>query len=126
MLSQVNFHNSIEFNQTSQKVASNINIQFNTSPNFRKDYIWMVFWEHFLEEFLERNSLGGIFWEEFFAYIGIDLFVKILSLGRRRKEEKFQSLEVRVQANRTWKFFTWNSGYENFVDHWQQEIHSVI
>ena len=36
-----------------------------------------------MEEFVLRNLfgeifLGGIFWEEFFVYIGIDLFVKIL------------------------------------------------
>ena len=103
MLSQVTFNNSIEFNQTSQKVASNINIQFNTSPNFRKDYIWMVFWEYFWEQFFGkmfwRNFLEGILWEEFFVYIGIDLFVKILS-KRRRKEKK---IEVRMQAYRTWK-----------------------
>ena len=37
MFSQVRFHNSNEFNQTSQNIASNINIQFNASTNFRKD-----------------------------------------------------------------------------------------
>ena len=40
--------------------------------------------------------LGGILWEEFFVYIGIDLFVKILS--QSNEEEEFQSLEVREQA----------------------------
>ena len=47
-----------------------------------------------------------MFWEEFFVYIGIDLFVKILvfvkilSQDRRKEEEEeeFQSLEVREQA----------------------------
>ena len=34
----------------------------------------------------------GLFWEEFFVYIGIDLFVKILSQGKKegRKEGKFK------------------------------------
>ena len=56
------------------------------------------------------GSLGGFFWEEFFVYIGIDLFVKILSQGRRKLQVKwnsltegifFQSLEVRAQSHRT-------------------------
>ena len=47
----------------------------------------MIFWEDFLGGFL-----GGLLWEEFFVYIEIDLFVKILvfvkilSKWRRRKE----------------------------------------
>ena len=59
----------------------------------------------FLEEFFGRKFLGGLlggfFWEEFFFYIGIDLFVKILSQWRRGQE--FRSLEVRsaTQARRT-------------------------
>ena len=40
--------------------------------------------------------MGGFFWEDnfggFFVYVGIDLFVKILSKWR---EKKFLSLEVR-------------------------------
>ena len=38
---------------------------------------------------------------------GIDLFVKILSQGRRKEEEEeeFQSLEVREQAPLHLKFF---------------------
>ena len=48
--------------------------------------------------------LVGLFWEEFFVYIGIDLFVKILVFVKilfqstRKEEEEFQSLEVREQA----------------------------
>ena len=53
---------------------------------------WRIFW---------RIVFGGILWEEFFGrnslfYFnveGIDLFVKILGKGRRRKEVKFQSLK---------------------------------
>ena len=33
---------------------------------------------NFLEDFFGEDSLGGTLWEEFFVYIGIDLFVKIL------------------------------------------------
>jgi hypothetical protein len=50
---------------------------------FREDFFGGIFWRNFLRE---------IFWEEFFVCIGIDLFVKILvfvkilSQGRRRKE----------------------------------------
>ena len=44
------------------------------------------FGDIFFGGFFGRNFLGGFFggmiWEEFFAYIGIDLFVKILSQGR--------------------------------------------
>ena len=42
--------------------------------------------------------LGKILWKEFFVYIGIDLFVKILVFVKilsQRKEEEFKSLEVR-------------------------------
>jgi hypothetical protein len=58
-----------------------------------------------------RNSLGGILWEKFFVYIvtksqlsylnmeGIDLFVKILSQGRRKEE--FLILRSATQAHRT-------------------------
>ena len=49
--------------------------------------------------------MGGILWEEFFVYIGIDLFVKILVfvkiLQGSKEEGKFRFLEVRVQAHRT-------------------------
>ena len=50
------------------------------------------FWEDFLEDFL-----GGILWEEFFVYIRIDLFVKILSQWRRKegRGQEFRSSEVR-------------------------------
>ena len=43
-------------------------------------------------------DFGRIFLEEFFVYIGIDLFVKILVFVKilsQRKEEEFKSLEVR-------------------------------
>ena len=78
---------------------------------------WKSFWSIFLEEIFGWNFLGEIFWEDFFGRIflggiffgrffgevffvciGIDWFVKILSQCRRRKEGKFQSLEVREQA----------------------------
>ena len=39
------------------------------------------------EDFL-RGLLKGFFWEEFFFYIGIDLFVKILSQGKEGKKKK--------------------------------------
>ena len=61
---------------------------------FEEDFFGRIFWEDYWEDFL-----GGILWEKFFVYIGIDLFVKILSQGK--KEGKFKSLEVRVQAHRT-------------------------
>jgi hypothetical protein len=50
------------------------------------------FFGNFSGRFFCRNFFGGTFWEEFFVCIGIDLFVKILvfvkilSQGRRRKE----------------------------------------
>ena len=50
-------------------------------------------WGKFWEKSFGRNLLRGILWEEFFVYIGIDLFVKILvfvnilSKWRRKKEE---------------------------------------
>jgi hypothetical protein len=59
-----------------------------------------MFWEDFFGSFFLGGFLGGffgriirrIFWEEFFVYIGIDLFVKILDFVKilsqwRRKEE---------------------------------------
>ena len=71
----------------------------------------------FGEEFFGRIFWGGYFWKEFFReeffennsfftllksakLSGIDLFVKILSESTR-KEGKFQSFEVRVQAYHT-------------------------
>ena len=53
----------------------------------------------FLEGFCLGGFLGGILWEEFFVYIGIDLFfnilvfVKILSKSRRRRKEGGQNLD---------------------------------
>ena len=55
--------------------------------NFRRNFLGGIFLEKFfgrifLGGFFGRiylgGFLGGFFWEEFFAYIGIDLFVKIL------------------------------------------------
>ena len=57
---------------------------------------------NFLEDFFGEDSLGGTLWEEYFVYIGIDLFVKILVfvkiLSKSKEEEEFRSLELRVQA----------------------------
>ena len=68
------------------------------------------FFDKLFGSFLE-NVLGSFledFLEEFFVYIGIDLFVKILVFVKiclkaeeGRKKEKIQHLEVRVQAHRT-------------------------
>ena len=67
--------------------------------NFLGGFFWEdFFWGGFLEDFFGR-TIWRIFWEEFFVYIGIDLFVKILS--KSKEEEEFRSLEVRVQAYRT-------------------------
>ena len=55
---------------------------------FLEDFFGGMFWE----KFFRRIFSGGFFWEEFLVCIGIDLFVKILvfvkilSQGRRRKE----------------------------------------
>ena len=67
------------------------------------------FWEKFLGGFFGRifleDLLRGILWEEFFVYIGIDLFVEILVfvkiLSKSKEEEEFRSLEGQVQAYRT-------------------------
>ena len=66
------------------------------------DFSWIFledfFWRIFLRGFFGRIFLGGFFWEdfweEFFGYIGIDLFVKILVFVKilsqdRRKEGEF-------------------------------------
>ena len=53
---------------------------------FLEDFFGGFFWRIFLEDFfggffwgiIGRIFLGGILKEEFFIYIGIDLFVKIL------------------------------------------------
>ena len=43
------------------------------------EFIWEDFFgKIFLEDFLVGFLGGGILWEKFFVYIGIDLFVKIL------------------------------------------------
>ena len=49
---------------------------------FLEKFFWRIFlggffWRIFLEDFF-GGLLGGILKEEFFIYIGIDLFVKIL------------------------------------------------
>ena len=60
--------------------------------------------------FFGRIFLGGILWEEYKNYFnieGIDCLSRFWFLGgfclkaQGRKEGKFQSLEVRVQAYRT-------------------------
>ena len=53
-----------------------------------------------MEDFFGRISLGGILFEEFCVYIGIDLFVKILVFVKilsqwGRVGQEFRSLEVR-------------------------------
>ena len=66
-------------------------IFFENFSGFSGEFFWIFFWrnilgEIFLEDFLWRIFYGGFFgriirrtfWEEFFVYIGIDLFVKIL------------------------------------------------
>ena len=77
---------------------------------FLEEFFWRIsidgiFWEKsFRRIVLRRDFSGGIFWEGFFVYIGIDLFVKIWFLsrfclnGEGRKEgrgQEFRSLEVR-------------------------------
>jgi hypothetical protein len=51
-----------------------------------------LFGRNFLGGFFRRNfgrnSLGGILWEEFFVYIGIDLFVKILVFDKILSKSK--------------------------------------
>jgi hypothetical protein len=53
----------------------------------------------FFEEFFWRIVLNGILWEEFFVYIGIDLFVKSLVfvkiLSQCQEGQEFRYLEVR-------------------------------
>ena len=60
--------------------------------NFWKDFFGRIFWEDLLGGFIGRIVLKGILWEEFFVYIGIDLFVKILVfvkiLSKWRRKEK--------------------------------------
>ena len=36
-----------------------------------------MFFGGFLEEFYERSSLGGVFWEEFFGKYEMNFFVRI-------------------------------------------------
>ena len=64
---------------------------------FLKEFFGGIFFgEIFLEDFfggffwriIWRIFLGGILKEEFFIYIGIDLFVKILSQWRRRRRAR--------------------------------------
>ena len=58
---------------------------------FGRNSLGGFFWEDFLGGFFGR-IIGRIFWEEFFVYIGIDLFVKILVFVKilsQRKEEEF-------------------------------------
>ena len=83
--------------------------------NFLIGFFWEdIFWGAFFGRYFLGGFFGRIFWEEFFgrntllkspSYLnhlnlkGIDALVKILSQGK--KEGKFKSLEVRVQAHRT-------------------------
>ena len=67
-----------------------------------EEFFWWNFfggisWEKFFGRIFLEGFLGGLlegfFWEEFFVYIGIDLFVKILVFVKilsqwRRKEEE--------------------------------------
>ena len=59
---------------------------WNFLGNFLEDFFAGMFMvEFFWGEFFGRIFLGGNLREEFFVYIGIDLFVKILSQWRRRR-----------------------------------------
>ena len=54
-------------------------------------FFWRNFFGGFFGDYLfGMIYLGGFvwedYWEEFFVYIGIDSFVKILSKSRRKKE----------------------------------------
>ena len=58
-----------------------------------------------MEDFLGKIFLRGILWEEFFVYIGIDLFVKILVFvkilsqgkeGRRKKISILRSASASI------------------------------
>ena len=66
---------------------------------FGRNSLGGFFWEDFLGGFFGR-IIGRIFWEEFFVYIGIDLFVKIWFLsrfwGNERKEIEFAILRSAI------------------------------
>ena len=82
---------------------------------FREDFFGRIFWKDFLGGFFwEKYFLGGFFWEEFFrrnslftllkftlSYLnieGIDLFVKILSQGKKegRKSSILRSASASI------------------------------
>ena len=58
-----------------------------------RNFFGGMFWESFLGRIFLGGFFGGFFWEEFFVYIGIDLFIKILSQWRRKEEEEGKNLD---------------------------------
>ena len=89
-----------------ERVFGVVNYIFSKTLNFLEFFCNWIFWRNFLEEsfwqnffwedFLGEHFLGalfcrilggGILWEEFFVYIGIDLFVKILSQCKEGRKE---------------------------------------
>ena len=70
-----------------------------------RNFLGGIFWKNFLgeffwEEFFRSNFLRGIFWEEFFGKnLNMKGIVKILSEWRRKEE--FLILRSATQAHRT-------------------------
>ena len=64
-----------------------------------EDFFGGIFFGGFFGKNFLGGFLGGMIWEEFFVYIGIDLFVKILvfvkilSQGRRKEGGRTRILD---------------------------------
>ena len=75
---------------------------------YRRNFFWRNLLGGFFGRISWEDFLEGFFWEEFFVYIGIDLFVnifisvKILSQWRRKEEgggQEFRSFEVQETSS---------------------------